>query len=82
MEGSPIEPTAKILDTFLRVTAQAMHSQYGTAYLQLLSRLQKRVIPVLSIENKSFSASAHKKQLEDFLVDILDSNGEVIQPIL
>ena len=82
MNGSPIEPTAKLLDTFLRVTSKDMLHHYGTEYMSLLRRVQERVIPVLSAENQLFSTSAHKKQLEDFLDDLLLSDGQNIQPVL
>lgn len=82
MESSPIEPTAKLLDTFLRVTSQEMLNFYDHDFLQLLTRVKDRVLPVLSSKNDLFLASAHKKQLEDFLEDLLSSKGQNIQPML
>lgn len=82
MEGSPIGPTAKLLDTFLRVTSRDLFSRYGKEYLQLLARVQTRVLPVLSTEDPLFSgASVQKNQLAEFLEKILDSNGHEIDPI-
>ncbi len=75
LDESPVEPTAKIINTFLRVVSPNMLQEYGSDYMNLLRSIQQTILPILGTKNVLFDASLHKKQLEDFLNSAVSSNG-------
>ena len=76
ISGSPMEPTAKLLDTFLRVVSPVMMERYGREYLQLLKSIQKKVVPKLSVEGSMLPVKEFKVVLEDYLTEVLSSDGQ------
>jgi hypothetical protein len=70
-----MEPTAKLLETFLRVVSPVMMERYGREYLQLLKSIQRKVVPKLSIDGAMFPVKEFKVLLEDYLTEVLSSDG-------
>lgn len=74
----PPAPTAKFLDTFLRLAAPAMFKKYGAHFMMVLVMIQQRICPILS-DTGDFSY--HKELLIEFLDQFVSSNGENSVPI-
>jgi hypothetical protein len=81
----PTEPaphTAKLLDTFLRITSSEMSAQYGSHFHAVIRTISDKVIPKLSENNSFVQSQAHKEQLQDFINTYLQSNGRTCLSVL
>lgn len=77
--GSPPAPTAKILDTFLRIASPSMFSKYNRYFMTTLIMIRDQVCPILvdTGENGTF-----KEMLIDFLDTFISSDGRESLPMI
>jgi hypothetical protein len=77
--SGPPTPTAKFLNTFLRVTAVAMMSGYNRHFMTVLSMIKNKIVPKLS---ESGDFASHKNLLIEFLDKFIQSRGQECAPLV
>lgn len=68
-------PSAKLVDTFLRVVSPKLIEVHGAVYVALMNTVKQHVLPKMSSDETFFPSVTHKKKLEDFLEAFINSNG-------